>query len=147
MQKYKHPDTIDFYIKDIYTKMRFRVDDEVKEYDVTHPQGRLLGMIYAANKQDVQITRKYLQEKTGVSGPSITSLLDNLEKKGFIKRSTNIEDARALSITVTDKGETLVEKIHSVFRKSEAKLLKDMSTEEKKTFKELLKRARNNILD
>lgn len=147
MKKNKHPDTIDFYIKDIYNKMRFRVDNETKEYDLTHPQGKLLGIIYSSNKHDVQITRKYLQEKTGVSGPSVTSLLDNLEKKGFIKRSVSNEDGRALNVSVTEKGEELVKIIRSVFRKSEAKLLVGMSPEERKTFKDLLTRAHNNLLE
>lgn len=147
MKPYKHPDTIDFYIKDIYNKMRFRVDSENKKYNVTHPQGKLLGIIYSSNKHGIQINRRILEEKTGVSGPSVTSLLNSLEKKGFIKRSMSDEDGRALNISVTKEGEALVEKVHSVFRKSEAKLVKGMSSEEKKTFKELLRKAHSNILD
>lgn len=147
MKKYRKPDTIDFYIKDINNKTRYSVDAQMKQYDVTHPQGKMLGMIYGANKQGLKITRKYLQEKSGISGPSVSSLLDGLEKKKFIIRSVNDEDGRALNVAVTKKGEKLVEEIHCIFRESEAKLVKDMTAEEKKTFKSLLKRAHSNLLD
>lgn len=147
MKKYRPPDTIDFYIKDIYTKMRYGADVKTKEYGLTQPQGKMLGMIYAANKQGIKITRKFLQEKSSVSGPSVTNLLDGLENKGFIIRSISSEDGRALDVTVTPKGESLVKVVHSIFHEAEAKLIKDMTAEEKKTFKDLLKKAHGNLIE
>ena len=147
IKNYRQPDTIDFYLKDIYRNMHYGIDKHLKDYDVTNVQGRLLGMIYGANRHGIKITRKYLEEKTGISGPSVTSLLDSLERKGYIKRSVNDEDARALSITVTEPGETLINKIHGIFRASEAKVTEGMTSEEKKTFKTLLKKAHRNITD
>lgn len=145
MKNYRKPNTIDFYIKDISRMLRYGLDEHLKAHGITGPQGRLLGLIYGANAGGIQINRKYLQKKTGVSGPSITSLLDSLEQKGYIIRIASKEDARSLNITITEKGEKLLNETHGVFREAESKLTQGMSNEEKKQFKNLLKRAHSNF--
>lgn len=147
MKKYRKPNTIDFYIRSISRELQYGIDERLTNYDITRPQGKLLGMIYAANKQGFEITRKYLQDKTGISGPSVTSLLDTLEKKGYIERTVNSEDARALNVKATKEGESLVNEIHGIFRETEKELLSGMTSEETKKLKELLKKAYSNVAE
>ena len=146
MKKYRKPNTIDFYLRDIGRILRYGIDERLKDYEITNPQGKLLGIIYGANKQGIEINRRYLEKKTGISGPSVTNLLGNLEKKGYIKRLPSDADGRALNISVTSEGEKVINEIHGIFQEMEASLVSDMSNEEKKTFKNLLKKAHTSII-
>jgi len=53
------------------------------------------------------LTQLDLSKLTSKDKPSITRLLNNLEKKGFITRKVNIEDKRCNKIYLTKKGKEL----------------------------------------
>lgn len=138
--------TIEFYIRNIAHALSFVNDQELSRYDVTNQQGKLLGAIYY-NVSNQVVNRKFLQEKMGLNGSSVTSLLNSLEKKGYIVRSSNKEDSRALMVTVTPKGEKIVKEVTSYFLNAEQAMLSEMSEEEVAIFRGLLKKAYDKILD
>ena len=53
-------------------------------------------------------------EKLKVAPPSVTHILNALEKKGFIERSLSKEDRRVLIITITENGQMKCEKAFNV---------------------------------
>ena len=79
-----------------------------------------------------------------IKGSSVTSLLNALEKKGFIKRSISDEDASTLDITVTPKGERTVEQIKVLLAEQEERILAGMTQEEIGQFYGFLERACRN---
>ena len=80
-----------------------------------------------------------------LSGPSVTSLLNGLEKNGFIIRHTGNEDGRTMQIEITSKAMKLIDETNDIFTGTEEKLLCDFTEEEKEIFLELLKKAYKNI--
>lgn len=49
------------------------------------------------------VTSTMLAEHLGITGPSVTKLLDRLERGGHLRRSPHPTDRRALSLVVTDE--------------------------------------------
>lgn len=71
---------------------------------------------------------------------NITLVIDNLEKQGLVIRERINEDRRYLTISLTNKGETL---INTVFPKVEAAIVCEMSVltnEEQETLGQLCKK-------
>ena len=80
-----------------------------------------------------------------LSGPSVTNLLNGLEKTGFITRNNNPADGRNLCIDVTAKARQLLSETSATFAKSEELLTEGMSAAEKARFVSLLTRAAENV--
>ena len=78
-------------------------------------------------------------------GSSITSLLQGLERKGFISRSTGNEDGRTKQVDITEKGRAVIQAVESSFLELEQLLVEGMSEEEKATFLHLLKISFHNL--
>ncbi|PJR65800.1 hypothetical protein CWM52_07135 [Raoultella sp. T31] len=69
---------------------------------------------------------------TGVTKPTITSLITSLEKDGLIKRSSVPSDGRKLEITLTEEGRELIQKLfmeHSQWIANITRNLTDMEME------------------
>jgi len=135
----------DLYIKNIAHKMRYICDQKVSEYGLTSSQAILLGIISRSVKEERELSRAYLQAAMKIRGPSVTNLLNKLERGGYIFRSTGQTDGRTFHIQVTVKGETFVNEMDTVFEQIEDQLLKGMSDETKETFLILLKQASDNM--
>ena len=90
-------------------------DKKLKEMDVTNQQGRLLEIIYDNILAGHAITRHFLEEVMDLRGPTITSLLNGLEKKEYIIRTVSNEDHRAMKLIITPKGEKVLEDIRKIF--------------------------------
>jgi DNA-binding MarR family transcriptional regulator len=135
----------DFYIKNIAHVLRYKNDQNLVSYDITEPQARLLGHIDGAQRSEQEISRRYLSEAMQISGPSVTSLLNSLERNGFIVRRSGSDDGRTVFIELTEKTKVLLAKIPSVLNASTNDLLLGFSEQEKAIFLMLLKRAYDNL--
>lgn len=135
----------EFYIRHIALTLRFASEKKMESYGITSAQGRLLGIISEAVKEKMEISRKTFEDIMHLKGPSVTSLLNGLEKNGFIKRSPSVKDARAMVIEITLKGYSIIDGMANVFAQAEEDLVKGMTPEEKEIFKKLLIKAYSNI--
>lgn len=57
------------------------------------------------------LCQKEIAEKLLVSGGNITMVIDNLEKRGLVKRIRSDQDRRYFNIELTHKGKSLIKKI------------------------------------
>lgn len=137
--------TADSYIQSIALSLRYINDQRLEEYDITNQQARLLGGLCRSIYDGVNINRKFLEDMMQLKGPSVTSLLNGLEKKGFIIRYTSKDDGRAMDIKVTEKGEQLLDMIRGVFDSTERKLLSGMTVAEQEQFMSLLHKAHDSL--
>ncbi len=135
----------ELYIRNIYHYIRYSAEERTASFDITSRQGRLLEIIADGIQAGKEINRKYLEETMLIKGSSVTSLLNALEKKDFIKRETSEDDGRALRITMTAKGESAISQVKLLFEEQEDKLLNNMTEEEIQMLQKLLKKACDNI--
>lgn len=74
----------------------------------------------------------------GVKGSSITSLVNNISKKGLIERRHCASDGRKYIIKLTNKGNMLLEKIRLEHNDMEIELFKALNDEETKQLLNIL---------
>ena len=135
----------DFYIKNIAHVLRYKNDQRLAAYDITEPQARLLGHIDGAQRSGQEISRRYLSEAMQISGPSVTSLLNSLEKKGFIMRRSGNEDGRTILIELSEKATALLNEVSGILTAITDELLVGFSEEEKRIYLMFLKRTYDNL--
>lgn len=135
----------DFYIREIGRSMKYNNDQKLFDDNITNQQARLLGEIYSRIINNQEISRLILSDLMNLSGPSVTSLLNGLEKNEFIVRHVGSKDERTIIIEITSKAQKLIDKSNDVFRETEEKLLRNFSDKEKRIFLELLEKAYINM--
>ncbi|HKR44873.1 MAG TPA: MarR family winged helix-turn-helix transcriptional regulator [Paraburkholderia sp.] len=64
---------------------------------------------------------------TGIEGPALVRLLDQLCDAGLVRRDEDPDDHRAKAISLTDQGRIVTAKIEADLRDLRARLLKDVS--------------------
>lgn len=75
----------------------------VNQVDLTPPQYQILRLLWAQDSQPF----KDLAESNGCTRPTMTGIVDTLEKNGLVTRQPNLDDRRSLLVTLTKKGKAL----------------------------------------
>lgn len=100
----------------------------------------VLNAIYNSEKECIQNS---LTEKLALPKQTICSILDNFEKKGYIKKRINPHDKRNRLISLTKKGIEFAEPILKDLENLDRNVLKCLSEEDMKKYtdcqKELIK--------
>ncbi|GAA4850306.1 hypothetical protein GCM10023310_31050 [Paenibacillus vulneris] len=133
------------YIKLIAQRVREIIDLLLREHGLNSSQAILLSHIHQSIEEHIEINRKYLEKTMALSGPSVTNLLNGLEKSGFITRGSNPDDGRNLRIDLTAKAKQFLSERSDAFSKSEELITQGMSDAEKAMFASLLTRAFENV--
>jgi len=75
----------------------------VSEVDLTPTQYQTLRLLWEQDSQPF----KDLAASNGCTRPTMTGIVDTLEKNGLVTRQPNPEDRRSLLVALTEKGEAL----------------------------------------
>jgi len=124
-------------------KSRESMDQRVKDMDVSPQQGRMIS--YIAQNDDKGLIQKDLAEVFQRRGASITSMLQGLEKKGYIERRIPKDNERQKNIYVLPKGKALVEETNEAFYAAEKELVHALSEEEVQQLIELLRKIDRSL--
>ncbi|AIQ59919.1 MarR family winged helix-turn-helix transcriptional regulator [Paenibacillus borealis] len=130
-------------IREIGLKLKSSADTRLNELGLNSAQGRMIGYIY--ENQDKGVIQKDLAEQFKRRGASITSMLQGLEKKGYIARVTDEKDERQKKLTVLEKGVVLVEEFNLMFSDVEAGITLQLSKEEAATLLLLLSKVNQSL--
>jgi DNA-binding MarR family transcriptional regulator len=128
----------------IHFAMKYRTIMQ-KYLDVTgvyHAQHRLL-MEIARNPDASQNDLARIMD---VSAATVAVSLKKLEKGGYIRRKTDEGDNRLNKITLTVKGNEVVERSKRIFDETERKVLAGFTEEEKRALLHLLQKLNANLL-
>lgn len=81
-----------------------------------------------------------------VSAATIAVSLKKLEKEGYINKEMDESDNRLNKITITEKGNRVVEQSRQIFESTDQKVFKGFTEEEKSTLFVLLKKLNANLV-
>lgn len=104
-------------------------------------QGRILYVLW----HDDDITISTLSARTGLAKTTLTSMLDRIEKSGYIKRVSAPNDRRAIKIVLTDKARGIKDRYDRVSAKMTELFYIGFSDDEIVTFEANLKRVLDNL--
>jgi len=73
-----------------------------------------------------------------LENPTVTGLIDRLEKLDYVKRSDHPEDRRVYLVHITEKGKKVANKALPIIKKLNEEIKKGYSKEEVESFKKVL---------
>ncbi|MBZ0198692.1 MAG: MarR family transcriptional regulator [Ignavibacteriaceae bacterium] len=76
------------------------------------------------------LSQKELGKKLLKSGGNITMVIDNLERRGFVRREKNVADRRFFTIYLTGEGRSVIEKTFPTVLKAVVEEMKVLTDEE-----------------
>lgn len=133
-------DVMDTYIH-INRLHRMILERELNKTGVYRSQHQLL-MLIAGNPNASQ---KEIARLCRVSTATVAVSLKKLEQGGYIRRLVDASDNRCNQLTVTEKGQNVVTKSTSYFRKVEDQMFAGFSEEEMDTLRGFLIRICHNL--
>jgi len=95
--------------------------------------------------QQDEVTQKAIADATYKDRPSITRLIDNMERQELVTRTQSSADRRTNKICLTKKGADLYEKVHPITMKTMQEALSDLSEEDISNAQYLLKKIFSNL--
>ncbi len=87
-----------------------------------------------------------ISKKLFVTYADITLIVDNLEKRTYLKRFRGTHDRRIVRVELTPKGRTLWRRIRALHRRKVADLMDGLSTNELKELTDYTVKLKENIL-
>lgn len=93
------------------------------------------------------VTQLDLVHRTHLSPPTVSVTLKRLEAAGYISRTVDMQDQRAVRVYLTEKGKQLNQAALKNIKAVDAILMQNISAEESEILVKLLRRMRDNILD
>jgi MarR family transcriptional regulator, organic hydroperoxide resistance regulator len=86
-----------------------------------------------------------LAELMQVEPPTLTKMLNRMEKAGLLERRRDDSDARICRVYLTQEGRQLQEPVTDAWNVLEQRILKDFTLEEQLLFRRLLLQVRSNL--
>lgn len=126
-------------------RIRMLLSSNLDKLGITGEQCRVISYIYESTRNGRSIYQKDIEMEFFIRRSSVTSILGNIEKSGYIIRTEDKTDARKKRVELTESGAELAKNLRCHVDGLEALLVKGMSDEEKKTLMRLLQKAIENI--
>ena len=99
--------------------------------------GDILVCLYKNSK----MTMKDIANCIHRTKPTVTVLVDKLEKLGYLKREVSNEDSRCTNIVLTQKGEDFQTTFEKISKNLNEMLYKNLSPEESELMEKLLRKV------
>jgi DNA-binding MarR family transcriptional regulator len=132
-----------FLLASAMTRMRIVVLKKIKEYgyDVTPEQGMVLNAV----EDSEGISQSEIAERTMKDKPTITRILDILEKKKLITRHSDAADRRIFKIYLTDTGREKIAVFRKIIAEVDKRAFMGLSANDMKILKRFLSSIRSNL--
>jgi len=131
----KHGGTVGHLVKLAYVAMRREMDASVRKAGITTTQWQALGVLY----HKPGLTHSELVDHMGIEPPSVTSLVNGMERKGWIKRERSDLDARVKRLHLTQRGRRLIESLRKATEPVERRMVAALTDNERDFLKSLLR--------
>ncbi len=131
----KHGGTIGHLVKLAYIALRRELDANVRKAGITTTQWQALGVLYHMPG----LTHTELVEHMAIEPPSVTSLVNGMEGKGWIKRERSEADARVKRLYLTPRGRRLIEGLRAATEPIDRRVAALFTESQQESFKSLLR--------
>ena len=105
-------------------------------YDLTHTQFRTLLFLYKSPPQTVR--QIDIEHAFSMTNPTVTGILQILERKDLIRRISNPQDKRSKFVDLTDYAYSIKDELFLLAEKLENKMTESLSDQEQADLSRLL---------
>jgi DNA-binding MarR family transcriptional regulator len=122
---------------------QYRQNEKMLEHGITNKQSRMLMHIIFCD--DRPISQRDIENEFSLSSSTVTSIITNLEKGGFVERHPSSTDARVNHLTVTQRGYGLRNDIIQIISSVDDELTEGFTESEKAQLHNMLERMIENM--
>ncbi len=115
---------------------------EKNGYPITREQWIIMKILYEKNG----VSQQDLADELMKNKASITSLIENMEKKDLISRKTNSFDKRSKMVFLTEKGKDLRQKIDDYFHQITMQFVNEIEISNLNMTKSVLEKILDNLV-
>lgn len=134
--QYSFSNHIGYFVQEVARKSSIRLNDELEQLGITYAQFRVLNCLW----KEGTLSQKEILKIISVSPPTLTGIVDILEKKKLVYRKIEESDARTKKIYLTDDGLKLQLKAWEIVENFEKQTTGFLSKDEKKLIIDVLKK-------
>ena len=116
---------------------------ELEPYNLTPTQFKVIK--YLLNNQETEVRQRDIEKAYSMTNPTVTGILQNLEKNDWIERVENPYDARSKIIKLTKKALKQNEELYNLGENLENRFIKGLNRTEQKQLNELLNKLIDSI--
>jgi DNA-binding MarR family transcriptional regulator len=121
--------------------MRRFFENQMKKYDITTPQFEALLILW--DEDGLRLNE--LGRRLSRDGPTITGLIDRMEKKQLLKRKRDARDRRTIHVLLTPKAWGMKEDLMRLQQESLKDIAGSLSSVEIEQFANILAKIHSNI--
>lgn len=139
------PDQIPYIISSLRHAVYRFIEEELKQNGVRglmYTHGAVLFALYSAGGSMRLSDIAALINRTK---PTVTVMVDRLEKAGYVKRIPSQEDSRVIIVATTAKGDSLRDLLYATGIKLKKKAFRGMNREEQDSLVRLLMKVQDNL--
>ena len=125
---------VGYLIKGINDKLKVKADAELKQYNLTMAQCRVLTYL---SSQGGQTTQKEIEVFLNVSHPTVVGLVSRMEQNGYVT-CWPCEDGRNKYVKLTPQAEAIDKDMQRNQLENEEMLLAPLSPEDRERLRDLL---------
>lgn len=130
-------------IAEIQRLMGDKIREKGDENPISQKSGRAL--LLELSKRDGR-TQLDLVKATHLKAPTISVVLQKMERDGYVRRTPDQYDLRATRVYLTEKGRELDNKIRKRIREEEEHAMSSLTENECETLVKLLEKIKSNII-
>jgi DNA-binding MarR family transcriptional regulator len=128
-------DTLHYWVKLASATMRRELEASLRRSGMTITQWRALGVIL----HKPGATHSDLMRHLEIEAPSVTSLVNGMERNGWVTRTRSTADARVKRLSLTSRGRRMIRAAGEAMGPIEDRMAGTLSAGEQATLKRLLR--------
>ena len=120
-------------------------DINLSALGISSVQFHTLIFIHIRSMRGMNTCQRDVERETGLRPSSVSAMLVNLERAGFIERSSSTDDGRTKFITLLPAGLDICKRNKKIMEKCDARIGEALTEEEQVQLKELLVKIQNSL--
>ncbi len=125
-----------YWLRRASLAIRKTMDEELHSHELSGAQFEVLRQLL----REDGLEQRTLQERLGVSSPTLTGVVDGMVERGMLERRASLSDARVKCLYLTCAGRDTDAAVHQTLLRMEQRLLADFSPAEVVLLREWLRR-------
>jgi len=136
-------DRLIFLISKVYQKLIINLQKSFSESGVVVTPIQVMLLFFLQKNNGSSLTQ--ISQGLMLENPTVTGLIDRLEKLGYVKRSNHPDDRRVYLIYLTEKGNMVAKRALPIIKKLNEEIKVGYSKDEVEAFKKVLIGAFNKF--
>ncbi|MFD1417593.1 MarR family winged helix-turn-helix transcriptional regulator [Companilactobacillus keshanensis] len=137
----KKAQEINYLIHSILFNEQRLFNEQSTNLDLTVQQARTLELI----QKDPGMIQREIADALSIRDASVSSMLKNLERDGYVKRRKDRRSDRNKRIFLTDKGDEIIKELGNLFEDVEKQIVKPLENSETKDLLVLLRKIDDEL--